>query len=205
MAILKEGKPKNKQKKTSPFKHGFKTLAEKYAEDYRKYLCVEIYEPLPPLDLAKHLNLEVLTLHELPGANPEYVNALLHTEKSGHWSGFIICLKEENLIVYNCSHSPARIASTIMHECAHAILKHPMAPINLNSEVPRNEYPKEHEAEAEWLSGCLLLPKAALLKHHIYKKQTVDQIAEYFGLSIEMVNYRLRVSGVLTIKSRMKN
>jgi hypothetical protein len=205
MATLKENKTKNKQKKPSPFKRGFKTLAEKHGEDFRKLLSIQIHEPLSPHELAKYLQLEILTLYQIPGANPEFIDALLNTEKSDQWSGFIICLNGENLIVYNSSHSPARIASTIMHECAHAILKHPMAPINLNAEVPRNEYPKEQEAEAEWLSGCLLLPKAALLKHHIYKKQTVEQIADYFGVSTEMVNYRLRVSGVLTIKSRLRN
>ena len=55
MAISKLSKPKNNQKKLRLFKHGFKTLAEKYAEDYRKRLSVETFEPLPYLDLANYL------------------------------------------------------------------------------------------------------------------------------------------------------
>jgi Zn-dependent peptidase ImmA (M78 family) len=204
MATSKETTSSKKKKSSSKtFKYGFKKRAEEIALDYRKKLGVETTEPLDSFKLANYLNLEVLTLNDLPGASEIIIKELLHTDKSKQWSGFIIGYDKPTLIVYNSSHSKARIESTIMHECAHAILGHPMTPIDSSLEIPRNEYPIEQESEAEWLAGCLLLPKVALIKYYINQNLLPLQIAGLFNLSEKMINYRVQVSGVKRIKDRM--
>ena len=85
-----------------------------------------------------------------------------------------------------------------MHELAHIICKHfeenpypgIAIPDNLRGHNPR------HEAEAAYLGGCLQLPRVALV--HIFKQRmTEDQIIEVYGASLEMVRYRMRITGVM--------
>lgn len=56
-------------------------------------------------------------------------------------------------------------------------------------------YSRKDEEEADWLSGCLLLPRPALM--HI-KRRMVDEeaVAEHYMVSRAMLKYRLDVSGV---------
>ena len=54
---------------------------------------------------------------------------------------------------------------------------------------------KQQEDEAAWLSGCLLLPRFALM-HDLRKRRKLDAIARKRTLSSDMVEYRVRVTGV---------
>jgi Zn-dependent peptidase ImmA (M78 family) len=51
------------------------------------------------------------------------------------------------------------------------------------------------EEEANWLAGCLLLPREVLL--HIKKSCLGDGVAcHQYGVSEKMLSYRMNVSGV---------
>ena len=54
----------------------------------------------------------------------------------------------------------------------------------------------EQEEEANWLAGCLLLPRPLLLRE-AYANSNVDLIAEKHQVSVPMARYRLNASGVL--------
>lgn len=56
-------------------------------------------------------------------------------------------------------------------------------------------YDKIYEEEADWLSGCLLLPREALVD---IKRRGVDfaEAAEMYGVSLRMLNYRMSMTGV---------
>jgi len=56
-------------------------------------------------------------------------------------------------------------------------------------------YDKLQEEEADWLSGCLLLPREALIS---IKKRNLDltHAASLFGVSQRMLTYRLATTGV---------
>ena len=56
-------------------------------------------------------------------------------------------------------------------------------------------YDKLQEEEADWLSACLLLPREALV---LIKRQALNlqDAADLFGVSKQMVSYRLATSGV---------
>lgn len=53
----------------------------------------------------------------------------------------------------------------------------------------------EEEQEANWLAGCLLLPRS-LPARVVGRSWDADQLAAQFGVSREMVNYRARATGV---------
>ena len=56
-------------------------------------------------------------------------------------------------------------------------------------------YDKLQEMEADWLAGCLLLPREALL--HIKRSALDDSAAaQIYGVSVQMLTYRLSTSGV---------
>ncbi len=56
-------------------------------------------------------------------------------------------------------------------------------------------YDKIYEEEADWLSGCLLLPRDALVD---IKRRGVELAvaAEEYGVSLRMLNYRISMTGV---------
>jgi Zn-dependent peptidase ImmA (M78 family) len=56
-------------------------------------------------------------------------------------------------------------------------------------------YDQKQEDEASWLAWALLLPREGLLISR-RTKLTVLQIAERFGVTETLVNFRLRMTGV---------
>lgn len=93
--------------------------------------------------------------------------------------------------------SPQRIESTIMHELSHIICNHheETDATQNNSGLLLRNHNELHENEAEWLGGCLQLPKEGLL-WALKNKMSVKEIAEHFNSSLEMTKYRINISGV---------
>ena len=58
-----------------------------------------------------------------------------------------------------------------------------------------SEYSEDDEEEANWLSGALLLPRDAL-KHYRGKNWSPARIMALFGVSQDMYNWRIRMTGV---------
>ena len=83
-----------------------------------------------------------------------------------------------------------------MHELAHIILGHRPVKLFLSaSGIPLRTHDKDQEDEAAWLAGCLLLPRPILLVIARGKMAEGDACAE-FGVSRDLLKYRLNVSGV---------
>ena len=62
---------------------------------------------------------------------------------------------------------------------------------------------REQEEEANWLAGCLLLPRAVLLRE-ARKGMDAESIAAKHGVSTQMAHFRLNASGVLIQLAREK-
>lgn len=173
------------------FKRGFKTESENKAVLYRNYLSLSAMDPLPAKKLAEHLGIKVLTPHDVLTENHEMLDHLINSEK---WSALTLpCKSGERVIIHNSRHSKARQESNIMHEIAHIICEH-KAPIN-NIGIVLREYNEEQEKEAEWLGGCLQLPREALIWAS-ERKMNNDEIAAFFNASNDMVRFRLNKTGV---------
>jgi hypothetical protein len=178
------------------FRRGFKSWCEETALKVRKHQGLAPTAALSPFVLASELRVEVIepsALKELP----EDVRRRLLGEHSDCWSAITIPGKRRPLIVYNPSHSAARQNSDLMHELTHIFLGHKptMLFVDPSADLALRTHDNAQEEEANWLAGCLLLPREVLL--HIKTTGLSDDSAcRQYGVSTKMLVYRMNVSGV---------
>lgn len=84
-----------------------------------------------------------------------------------------------------------------MHELAHLILDHQPATVVLSQDggMAMRSYDQKQEDEANWLGWCLLLPREALWQCKRLKL-SIPEIAERYGVSETLVEFRIRLTGV---------
>lgn len=181
------------------FERGFKTWCEKYATDKRKELGLSASAPLDTRALAKHLSVRVWTPSDVLGLSPPSLDVLLRNDGKtpSCWSAVTVIAGGRVVVILNSSHSPARQASDLTHELAHRIRGHDAQEVEVSAEglMLLKSYDKLQEEEADWLSGCLLLPRDALLA---IKKRRLDEsvAATEYGVSMRMLGYRMARTGV---------
>ena len=183
--------------KSSQLKRGFKTWAENTSLTYRDRLKIKATAPMNAFALAKHLEVCVLDPRKMfaAGVDAETISHLC-SPQGDEWSAFTVCCGDKDAIVLNPSHSRERLASDIAHELSHLILQHKPAQIFIDPSinVSMRHFDKAQENEAAWLSGCLLLPRPALI--HIARCGLSDvEITQNYSVSQQMLNYRRQVSG----------
>lgn len=181
------------------YERGFKTWCEKYSTDKRQVLGLAPSDPLDPRALAKHLGVRVMTPHNIPGLSEESLGVLLRNDgkTASCWSAVTLVVGTKVAVILNSSHPPARQASDLAHELAHRIRGHKTQEVDVTEDglMLLKSYDKLQEDEADWLAGCLLLPREALLA---IKRQGLDEAAaaSKYGVSPRMLNYRLSCTGV---------
>lgn len=187
------------------YKRGFKKWADDEAGRLRKELGLSAFSPLCAFKLCEHLDIPVWQPNQVGGLTPEQLKILLQSS-SNHWSAATIPLStDQHLIIHNPNHSPARQQSNLMHEVAHILCGHEVSEERKSTGLSgflRN-HDEEQENEAEWLGACLQLPRPALL-WALKRRMKLDQIAEHFSASVEMVRYRINVTGVKKQLSYMR-
>lgn len=84
-----------------------------------------------------------------------------------------------------------------MHELAHRIRGHQAEEVEISEDgiMILNSYDKALEEEADWLAGCLLLPRDALVRIKKERLSDVEAAARY-GVSLRMLSYRNSMTGV---------
>lgn len=183
----------------SVFERGFKTWCERYATDIRKTLKQPSTAPLDARALAKHLGVRVWTPHDVPGLSSESLAILLRNDGKtpSCWSAVTVVMGRKVVVILNSSHSLARQASDLTHELAHRIRGHDAKQVDVTEEgiMLLQSYDKVQEEEADWLSGCLLLPREALIS---IKKRGLDDggAAAEYGVSLKMLAYRIARTGI---------
>jgi Zn-dependent peptidase ImmA (M78 family) len=154
-------------------------------------------DPLDPSALAQALGLRVLIPHDVPGVSSACLRILLQDDPDS-WSAVTLRLgRGRDLIIVNSAHSPARQSSNLVHEIAHVLLGHSPTRVDVTADqqlLLRTHDPQQ-EDEAAWLAGCLLLPRPALLLIARNGGMSGD-VARRYGVSVDMLTYRLRVTGV---------
>ena len=181
------------------FERGFKTWCERYASQCRAVLKIPLSGPLDTRALAAHLGVRVWTPHDVPGLSSAALEVLLRNDgvTPSCWSAVTLVVGSRVVVILNSSHSPARQASDLAHELAHRIRGHTAEKVRISEGglMLVESYAKEWEEEADWLAGCLLLPRDALL--HIKKAgmSDADATAEYC-VSQRMLTYRMNRTGV---------
>ncbi len=181
------------------YRRGFKTEANSLAADIRRELGLRAYDRLVPLRLAKHLDIPVEPLSSFPECAPG--TAYLLNAEPGAFSAVTVFLGTKRTIVHNDGHAPGRISSNLAHELAHGLLLHPPTPA-LDDRGNRL-WDQDTEDEAEWLAGALLVTEDAALAI-ARGLWTVAEAAGRLGVSTQMINYRLNVTGARARVSRAR-
>ncbi len=151
------------------------------------------YDGLDAVELARHIGAEVRCADEL--TNREKLEALEDLQP-GAFSACTFTVRERHVVVYSPLASAGRTQSDVAHEVAHIILKHRMNSVQSIGGVTFFTCDATEEQEANWLAGCLLLPRRLLL---VAAKRGLDSaaIASAYTVSEPMAAFRLRTTGVL--------
>jgi Zn-dependent peptidase ImmA (M78 family) len=175
-------------------RRGFKAQAERLAERTRTQMSLRPHDPLDIRQLARHLNVEVIQADELVDrARLEELERL----QAGAFSAATFHLPDGRTVaVYNPCSDPSRTNSDIGHELAHILLDHDAREIQRLAGHTFITCNTEQEEEATWLAGCLLLPRALLLRE-AYAGTNAETIAVKYKVSQHMARFRLNTSGVL--------
>lgn len=177
-------------------RHGFKTKGERISESLRQELGLSVKVPLEARQLAHHMRVPILTPADIHGMLQEDLDQLFGSGSST-WHGITIVAPNVTFVIHNSSHSVVRQESDIMHELAHLICAHkPSSIIRLDGyDFPIRTCSPELEDEANWICGCLKLPRDGLIKA-VRSGMTHQEIADRYLASTDLVSYRIRITGV---------
>lgn len=182
-------------------RRGFKSEAERIAADIRQRQGCGEQEPAPLESVADGLGVEMIPadrlvdrarLEELEAIQSDAFSAATFRRPNG-----------KRVVVFNPLHSVGRTRSNQAHELAHVILDHNVRTIERVGNLKFLTCDIEQEEEADWLGGCLLLPRALLL-NAAFKGMNSAQIAETYETSEPMARFRLNASGVLVQVGRSR-
>lgn len=176
------------------FRRGFKASAERISAEAREEIKLSLEDRLDPLVLAQHLCIPVLGIRRAAMllGKPDFGRYFL-IEDVESFSAVTLFYSRKRIIVHNDHHASTRQASNIAHELSHCLLEHPPEPI-LRSDGCRY-WNEQVEAEAAWLGGALLVPRAGALKL-AHSGLPVELIARHFGVSSALCRWRMNETGV---------
>ena len=170
---------------------GFKTEAADLARETRTELGLSPFDQLDPHELARHLEIPILTLSELAAASGAGVYFLVAEPEA--FSAVTVFEGLRRIIVHNDSHSQPRQNSNIAHELAHGLLLHTPSPA-LDGATGCRRVNSTYEDEANWLAGELLVTREMALA--VARGQFTQQEAIYgLGVSNSMLRWRLNMTG----------
>ena len=178
-------------------RRGFKAWCERTATEYRQAFGVVPTGALDPRRLAARLGVRAAVPEDIPTLSDAARRQLVEVDPSS-WSAVSIARGNDRLVILNSGNSEARQRSSLAHELSHLILNHATDEARLTHEglLFRGTFDREQEEEADWLGGCLLVPRAGLLKARL-RTPDVHALATMFGVSTELISWRLQKTGVL--------
>lgn len=176
-------------------RHGFKAEAERFSLRAREGLGVLPHAPINAWSYAVSLGVVVLELQDL--GLPEHHRKRLVVDDRDSWSGLTLKEGGRHFVVLNPSHPLPRQANTLVHELSHIQLGHRPGRVDITASgmMLLSDYPEEFEEEADWLAAAILLPRDALFSRR-KRGQSSLSIAEEFGVSTQLVDWRLRMTGI---------
>lgn len=184
-------------------RRGFKAWCERAAAEYREAVGVPMAAALDPRLLAEHLDVRVVLPEDVPGVAPANLRRLRGMAGRASWSAVTISQGGVRLVILNSGHPGTRQANSLAHELAHIILNHTSDDVQVSQEgfLFRTRIDREQEDEADWLAGCLLVPREGLLRAY-RRDRSSAALARHFGVSQQLVDWRLRMTGITRLARR---
>lgn len=173
-------------------RRGFKAEAERLAAKVRGEMNKKPADPLDAMELARHVGAEVRCAAELVGM--ERLEELERLQ-AGAFSACTFTIGARKIIVYSPLASSGRTQSDIAHETAHLLLGHEIKTVKRIGGLSFFTCNADEEQEANWLAGCLLLPRPLLLQA-VRRGMDPQAVADEFNVSEQMAAFRLRTTGV---------
>lgn len=175
---------------------GFKAAADRIAVGLRRQMRLPAHAPMDVDALAARLGFRVVPLSSFADDCPGAVEQLVNLGVSA-FSASLLRIGSARAILVNDGHSLGRRNSNVAHEIAHALLGHPPQPFDhLNG----REFNQGVEAEANLLAGHILITNAAAL--YIVRSGREADACDRYGVSKELLQWRLGTSGARTIQKR---
>lgn len=170
-------------------RRGFKAEAERLALEVRDEVGAGPYGRLAPAGAAEEYGIPLLDLSELVCED----GGELHDDVSA----VTVVEGTRRLIVVNDGMSSVRQRSAVAHELAHLLLEHDPTVI---ADGERQWQPTA-EAEADWLAGCLLVPKGAAIGCAT-AGMSDRAVAGRYGTSVALARWRMNVTAARLIARR---
>ncbi len=183
---------------------GFKTRCEEMSRSLRVELGLDRAAPLPAEQLASYLGVYLWSVEDL-GLAPADLRQLVH-DNPDSWSAITVSAADRDAIILNPNHRRGRYSSDVMHELAHLLLGHEPSTMFFAGQenLALRGFNEAAEEEANWLAGALLLPREALMRLRAQDRPK-DVVCDEFGVSRQMMEFRMRVTGVERQFSRKRN
>src|SRR6266567_5944406 len=172
-------------------RRGFKAEAERLATQVRAEVGLGQYKPLDIDALVHHVGAQLRTADELTSLNKLQE---LEELQPGAFSACTFDLGTRKVIVVSPLASDERQRSDASHEASHLLLKHSVKEVEQLGGLSFFTCDPDEEQEANWLAGCLLLPRDLLVQSLKYGLDAAG-IAEANAVSLQMANFRLRATG----------
>lgn len=186
-------------------RRGFKSSSERIAQEHRYALGLTLDEPLDPAALALYLGLTIWRPEDVPDLSADSLSQLVDRD-SDSWSAVTVHVGRDQLTIVNSAHPRTRQRSSIAHELAHLLLDHKPDRIDVSSKgfLLLSSFEREQEDEATWLAGALLVPREGLRKAY-RRTEDAQHLANHFAVSVQLLNWRLRMTGVAAQARRAKS
>ncbi len=176
-------------------RRGFKAEAQRLALELRGEVGLGAHGPFDPYLFAGEYGIPVVKLSELDGDARDYF--LLASGSA--LSGALIPVGTGVVILENDAQPQRRRRTTMCHELGHVVLEHEFG-VSLTDER-KCGLGGEQEAEADWLSGELLIPFDGALR--LARANASDeQAADQFEVSLAVARWRMNASGARKIVER---
>jgi hypothetical protein len=176
-------------------RRGFKTEAKRLALELRAEIGLDAHSPFDPYAFASEYGIRVVLLSSLDGAARDH---FLRAEGSA-LSGALIPVGTGQLILENDAQPLTRRRTTMCHELAHVVLEHKFG-LSLSDER-KCGLGGEQEAEADWLSGEMLMPYDGAFR--LARANVSDEGAACaFDVSLAVARWRMNHSGARKVVER---
>lgn len=176
-------------------RRGFKTEARGLALELRAELGLDAHTPFDPYALASEYGIPVVRLSELDGVAPDH----FRRADGSALSGALIPNGSGVVILENDAQPLTRRRTTMCHELAHVVLEHKFG-VSLSDER-RCGQGGDQEAEADWLSGEMLIPKDGAFRL-ARVKATDEEAAAAYHVSLAIARWRMNHSGARKVMQR---